>query len=315
MVYFPYTINMVRGMQGEINRLHSMNLLDKLLCDMTTGKNIIWATDAYNSATPPLSLLSDEYKRDREITSSLLLQGAFRLMSRAEKARCEQSERTKTHAEVFTPFWVVKKMNDYMEAQWFGYESPFDADRVVFPEGKTWKQFVDSRRMEITCGEAPYLVTRYDVSNGTAIPLHERAGILDRKLRVVSENAAAEEWLTWAYRAFQATYGYEFQGDNLLLSRVNLLLTFEEYMEEYLHRKPSQNEYEEIINILTWNIWQMDGLTGTIPYGKIKEESPQMALFDNEAEAAPENIQPSCRVFDWQAMKDFEYRKLKEAKK
>ena len=53
MVYFPYTINMVRGMQGEINRLHSMNLLDKLLCDMTTGKNIIWATDAYNSATPP----------------------------------------------------------------------------------------------------------------------------------------------------------------------------------------------------------------------------------------------------------------------
>lgn len=234
-------------------------------------------------------------------------------MSRAEKARGEQSERTKTHAEVFTPFWVVKKMNDYMEAQWFGYESPFDADRVIFPEGKTWQQFVDSRRMEITCGEAPYLVTRYDVSNGTAIPLHERAGILDRKLRVVSENAPAEEWLTWAYRAFQATYGYEFQGDNVLLSRVNLLLTFEEYMEEYLHRKPSQNEYEEIINILTWNIWQMDGLTATIPYGKIKEECSQMELFDNEAEAAPENIQPPCRIFDWQAMVDFEYRKLKEA--
>lgn len=53
VVYFPYPIIMEKGMQSEINRLYSMNLLDKLLCDKTTGKNIIWATDAYNSATPP----------------------------------------------------------------------------------------------------------------------------------------------------------------------------------------------------------------------------------------------------------------------
>ena len=235
-------------------------------------------------------------------------------MSRAEKARGEQSERTKTHAEVFTPFGVVKKMNDYMEAQWFGYESPFDADRVVFPEGKTWKQFVDSRRMEITCGEAPYLVTRYDASNGTAIPLHERVGILDRKLRVVDENTSDEEWLAWVYRAFQATYGYEFQGDNVLLARLNLLLSFEEYMETRLHREPSRIEYEQLIDILTWNIWQMDGLTGTIPYGKIKDECQQLALFDYESEGEQKNIQQPCRIFDWLAMKDFEYRKLKEAK-
>ena len=48
---------MAREMQSVIDRLHSMNLLDKLLCDKTTGKNIIWATDAYSSVTPPDDML------------------------------------------------------------------------------------------------------------------------------------------------------------------------------------------------------------------------------------------------------------------
>ena len=47
-------------------------------------------------------------------------------------------------------------------------------------------------------------------------------------MRVVSENAKNEdEWLKWTVRAFQSVYGYEFQGDNLLLlARENLLHTF-----------------------------------------------------------------------------------------
>lgn len=31
--------------------------------------------------------------------------------------------------------------------------------KIVFPEAKNWTQYVDSRRLEITCGEAPYLVS------------------------------------------------------------------------------------------------------------------------------------------------------------
>ena len=42
--------------------------------------------------------------------------------------------------------------------------------------------------MEITCGEAPYLVSRYDVVKGEIIPVEDRIGILDRKLRVINEN-------------------------------------------------------------------------------------------------------------------------------
>ena len=99
-------------------------------------------------------------------------------------------------------------------------------ESVEFPKGKKWGAYVDSRRLEITCGEAPYLVNRYDVATGEEIPVEQRSGILDRKLRVVDENAPSEkEWLKWAFRAFEATYGYELQGDNLVIARVNVFMT------------------------------------------------------------------------------------------
>ena len=60
-----------------------------------------------------------------------------------------------------------------------------------------------STRLEIACGEAPYLVSRYDMSTGELIvPPYRRIGILDRKLRIVDENTdTKEEWLKWAFRA------------------------------------------------------------------------------------------------------------------
>ena len=157
--------------------------------------------------------------------------------------------------------------------------------------------------MEITCGEAPYLVSRYDVESGEVIPTNRRIGILDRKLRVVNENASTdEEWLKWTIRAFQATYGYEFQGDNLLIARVNLVMTFEEYFEERMKRKPDLREYGKIITIVAWNIWQMDGLTGTIPYHEVREVE-QVSLFDlfdfDVSDKKKENKQSPCKIYDW----------------
>lgn len=294
--------------QNEIRRLRDMRMLDLLLFDKTSQGNIIWATDAYRD-------FGDDYHRDKEITLDLLMREPFQLMSRAEKAWDAQSERTKAHAEVFTPLWIVKKMNDYMETEWFGRKGVFDAERVIFPEGKTWQQYVDSRRMEITCGEAPYLVTRYDVSNGEEVPVRERVGVLDRKLRIVSENAADDEWLKWTYRAYQSTYGYEFQGDNLILARLNLFLTFEEYMQERLGRKPDRSECKKLLNILAWNIWQMDGLSGTIPYCRAEEDYEQIDMFDlmGEPENPEADKQPPCRIYDWRANRSIEYRKLREA--
>ncbi|MCR4947448.1 MAG: hypothetical protein K5929_10945 [Lachnospiraceae bacterium] len=73
-------------------------------------------------------------------------------------------------------------------------------EHIDFKKPTDWKKYVDSRRLEITCGEAPYLVSRYDVETGEYIPIPKRIGILDRKLRVVNENAVDEkEWLKWLY--------------------------------------------------------------------------------------------------------------------
>lgn len=65
----------------------------------------------------------------------------------------------------------------------------------------------------------------------------------------------------------------------MLIARVNLLMTFEEYLYDRWKRKPTEKEYQTITNIICWNIWQMDGLSGTIPYCKAEEEDPQMSIF------------------------------------
>ena len=156
-------------------------------------------------------------------------------------------------------------------------------DKIEFPhkKNKTWQKYVDERRLEITCGEAPYLVSRYDTVTGKPIDLYDRIGILDRKMRVVNENTSSEdEWLKWSERAFQSVYGFEFQGDSLLIARENLLISYCDYMQEKLKREPKEKEHFKVANIISWNLWQMDGLTYTIPYREPAEPNEQMALFD-----------------------------------
>ncbi len=203
------------------------------------------------------------YERNKEITIQAVTgHNAGVIKTRARKALESQEKRTRQHAEIFTPLWLCNLMNNQTDEEWFGRKEVFNKDgepteKVKFPEGKTWQKYIKSRRMEITCGEAPFLVSRYDVETGEMIPVSKRIGILDRKLRTVSENTETEaEWMKWTIRAFQATYGYEFQGDNVLIARVNMLMTFEEHLEDRWGRKPSYREYEKFANIIAWNIWQ-----------------------------------------------------------
>lgn len=308
---------MVIGIQDEILKINSQHLLDRLLMDKTTKSNIIWATDAYTE-------LGAAYHRDKEITVDLITgQHSGVIKNRARKALEQQSERTRKHAEVFTPLWICEKMNDHIDEMWFGrkqgiHKTDPETGHIVFTSSKKWRYYVDSRRLEITCGEAPYLVSRYDVSTGDAIPLEKRIGILDRKLRVVTENATTEEeWVKWAMRAYEATYGYEFQGDNVLIARVNLLMTFEEYLYDRWERKPTEKEYQTITNIICWNIWQMDGLSGTIPYCKAEEEQ-QISIFSwlgIETDTELKNMQPKCRINDWRRENSVEFLLLNEGER
>lgn len=281
---------MIVNIQDDILKLHSLGLLDKLLTDKTTGRHIMWATDAY-------ATLSSRYGRNEEITPELITgPNSGVIKTRARKELELQSSRTRQRGEVFTPLWVCRKMCDH-------------ADEMS--KATSWQKYADARVLEITCGEAPFLVSRYDVETGEAIPIPDRIGLLDRKLRAVNVNNQTEEdWLKWAFRAFWATYGYEFQGDNLLIARVNLLMTFEEYLWERWKRKPTTSEYGKLITVIIWNIWQMDGLNGTIPYGTAEEEFRQFDLFeflDGVSKPDVENKQPRCRVYNWTGGGSVEY--------
>lgn len=293
-------------------------VLDTLLKDRSTGKNIIWATD------PPEELQTVMYEpvTDKSpITAQQLGLTHYEVvLPRMMKQTDTQQQRTRKKGEVFSPAWVCNKMNNALDADWFGalgaeqtagqftVELPQGWQTVETPVqfpacgGKTpaWVQYVQSRRLEVTCGEAPFLASRYDAATGEMIPVARRIGILDRKLRVVSENAATEdEWRKYATHAVQSTYGYEYQGDNLLLARVNLLLTYAEHLQARWQRKPTKEELQPIATIISWNLWQMDGLHLSVPGGKPQPEAEQLDLFSMFGAAEPQPPTVSCKVKNW----------------
>lgn len=299
---------MIVGIQDEILKVHALGLLELLLADKTSKAGLIWAADAYSAC-------GENYRRDKEIKAALITGANSGIIkNRARKELEQQSERVRRRAEVFTPLPVCRKMLDYMDMQWFGREGAFAGKRVQFPPKRSWQSYVDSRRLEITCGEAPYLVQRYDVLTGEIIPLEQRSGILDRKLRAVSENAADEaEWRKWALRAYQASYGFDFQGDNVLIARLNLLLSYEDYLYARWRRRPESAEYKAVANTVAWNVWQMDGLTGRLPYCRRQARYRQLGLFAAEADAMPAaggaeaGAAPPSRIYDWRRDNSLEY--------
>lgn len=239
-------------------------LLELLLIDRTKTTNedvhnIMWATDNY-------APMGQGYQEWDEINIERITgENGMLLRPRVNKSKAEQEYRSRDKAEVFTPAWICNKQNNLIDAAWFSGTSPFNIEnddntwesatgKIPFPTtaGKTWQDYVKDTRLEMACGEAPYLVSRYGVVSGMDIPIKERIGVLDRKLRVVSENVDnVREWIKWATIAYQNTYGFEWQGDNLLLAReavtnmiihadfmVNGLLRIEKYDDRIVLTNP-----------------------------------------------------------------------------
>ena len=292
-----------------------MGLLDRLLQDKATGGHILWATDAYTQ-------LGEWYTPGNEIRPQRITgDNSDLIKTRARRAMEQRTERTRQHAEVFTPLWIVKKMNDFADEQWFKRKSGIykltEEGKIYFSKDKHWKLYVDARRLEITCGEAPFLAARYDVETGEAIPIEDRIGLLDRKLLAVSENAQdIDEWKTWALRAVQAIYGYELQGDNLLIARVNILCTVEEHLFHRWRQKADKEFLGKLCNVIAWNLWQMDGIKGCVPVPP-KPTEEQLSLFpplyeqtnlfgEMEAHDVP------CRLYDWRGDRSFRYTTLRK---
>ncbi len=252
--------------------------LSVLLQDHTTDKNIIWATD------PPPELgigFADE------ITLEQL--DKVQLVPRVQKRLADQKKRTSKKAEVFTPTWVCKKMTDVAEK-----------DLV----GKDWIEYINKTCLEVTCGEAPFLTSRYDTTTGQMIAVPDRIGLLDRKLNVITEEHFKNPkiwdyslWLNYAMNAYMSTYGYEWQGDNLLLARCNLFLTLMKnfrslFGNEIENHRMSPVLIDAIADVISWNIWQMDGLKKTVPGTDIP-----------------------CKIKDWKANKEILFKDVGEEDK
>lgn len=258
------------------NRLysHSPELLHILLGDHTTGKNIFWATNDYLHLGPGYGYC------DEILPDNITGDNSGIIMPRVLKEKRLQQSRVREKAEVFTPSWICNAQNNLIDDNWFGRANVFNTEsfdgnahiwkpsegKVFFPEGKDWTSYIKSTRLEITCGEAPYLASRYDTTTGDYIEVPYRIGILDRKLRIVSENTMTEdEWRGWAAAAYRSTYGYEWQGDSLLLAREALLFTYADYFAYRFLRQPSIDDLKTVAEIISWNLWQMDGLKGVVP--------------------------------------------------
>lgn len=296
------------------------DLLTRLLKDHSSGKSIIWATDNYASR-------GYGYQFGDHITvESITGYHGSIIKPRSEKSKKEQTNRIRDKAEVFTPSWICNKQNNLVDNAWFGTDSVFNIEvekswvatttPIAFPtaSGRTWQEYICDVRLEITCGEAPYLVSRYDAVTGIAIELSQRIGLLDRKLRIVSENTQTEEeWIKWAIKSYQSIYGYDWQGDNVLLARENLLFTFIDYYKAKFYKEPTIDTLKRITDILSWNIWQMDGLKFVIPESCKEIEDMQLSMFDSITKKQPcpgclkndpyAHTGVYCLIKDWKANK------------
>lgn len=339
----------VEGFIESFDRRYPTFILKTLLCDRTTGRNIIWADNEYEA-------LGDGYMGDDEMTVEKITgMNSGVIKPRIAKEQEKQSQRTKSRAEVFTPSWLCNQMNNDLDEAWFGRRDVFNteivaddgantwtptSDPIEFPKSKGhgWRAYVEATRLEITCGEAPFVCSRYDTVTGDELPVGRRVGFLDRKLRVVTEKTRTrKEWVRRALDALRATYGFEYQGDNLLIARINVLETFAEHLRDHWGSDPQQDELEQAAWIVSWNFWQMNGFTDAVPTNKMgaevestlgtfEEPEPepiQPSLFDlfddvfpdktteETKEEEPKETVPLCVIYDWQNGEPFEFATLK----
>jgi len=277
------------NIRAQMPHILEILLLDRTTSTAKTARNIIWANDNYKEYG------SDAYAATAQICPELITGKSGKLiMPRALKTTELQKKRTKAKAEVFTPTWIVEKQNDAIDAD-------YKADALEVYTRRKW--------LEITCGEAPYMATRYDMETGEVIPLPERVGFIDRKLsRINAEVTDKAEWQRLVELAYKASYGFEWNGDSLLLARENLLYTYRDYYIKKWGEPPIYGLFEEIAKIISYNVFQMDGLTYTIPLSESKErvQQYQLTLFDlNEPEKEEWIVVPGkrVRIMNWDTNK------------
>lgn len=290
-------INVIESSKPSINILENKireempEILELLLTDRTTSQNIIWANEDYKE-------YGREYDALTQIKPELITKNMDHvIMPRSLKTRQLQKERTKSKAEVFTSLRVVKMQNDEIDKN-------YKKDDL--------KTYIKRKWLEITCGEAPYMTTRYDMQTGEFIPIQNRVGFVDRKLERINKEVQDKVlWQELVELAYKSSYGFEWNGDSLLLARENLLYTYRDYYFEKWYEEPFIDFFKEIARIISYNIFQMDGLKNIIPMSEkkieVKEEGILRGLEDyKEAKWVMKGIKVKIMNWETDKMEDFD---------
>ena len=310
---FPLSADYGRDVPESWLREVAPVALALLLVDRSTGRNIRWCTDDYAAHGEGFGF-ADEITADRICGPEPVIR------PRVDKRLEEQKARASAKGEVFTPAWVCNAQNNLADQSWFNSKRPiFNAEN-----GRTWEptddrtlwsfmnrpgrrdsDYIELVRMEAACGEAPYLASRYDAATGETIPVGRRIGLLDRKLRVVSGKAQSrEKWVSLALAALRSLYAFEWQGDNVLLARENLLFAT---LEAFAARWPdtpglSLSVVESFASVLSWNVFQMDGVKFVIPLSchdvTPPPPPPSLSLDDAPLSPAAPLPCPGCKTGD-----------------
>lgn len=95
-------------------------LMDILLYDFSSKKNIKWCTDNYRRS----GIKFDDLMRKE----ALVYRKDSLIKPRILKSQSEQKKRSKDMAEVFTPSWMCNKQNNLIDNEWFGYDGAFNKE-------------------------------------------------------------------------------------------------------------------------------------------------------------------------------------------
>ena len=100
------------------------DVLDILLKDRTTGKNILWMTDGYEHLESIFGIKMGVH--DPIDADAISRPGNKIIRPRVDKSKEEQRKRVIGKAEVFTPSWICNNMINRFDAAWFKRKtSPF----------------------------------------------------------------------------------------------------------------------------------------------------------------------------------------------
>lgn len=126
-----------------------------------------------------------------------------------------------------------------------------------------------------------------------------------------------KEWLQYAEIALKASYGYEWQGDNLLIARENVLQTVDDFYKDFCKNKLKHKtikglddeQLEYLADIISWNIWQMDGLKYVVP---LSGDPPALFVDKSQLVLALSSLEPDKKKSKAPAVHTGKYAKIKD---